>query len=281
MKIVIFGGTGSLGKALVKKINTRRNEVHVISRCEIRQAEMQDEFPCVKFHLGDVTNPHSLPYIPKPSAVFNLAAMKHVERGQDNHEYAVNVNYNGVINTYSWAFEHGAKCYVQSSTDKAVEPINTYGKAKSLAEDYLLSRNRAFPITIYSWGNVICSRGSVIPKFVESLDRDGSLYITDFNMTRFWLTLDEVSNFMLKNYKKGGYRIPKMKGAKVLDVGIACAKIMGLEFCDLNIIQTGNRGGEKIHEKLGGIESNKCEQFTMDELCTLLEPFVIGLLNNG
>ena len=187
--MIIFGGTGTLGKALVRRVYGITNNIHIISRDEIKQAEMMKEFPNCNFHLGDVTNPHSLPYIKNPGSVFNLAAMKHVERGQDNHEYCVNVNYNGVINTYSWAHEHGARSFTQSSTDKAVEPINTYGKAKSLAEDYLLSRRKKFPISIFNWGNVLGSRGSVIPKFIESLKLDKTVSITDFEMTSFWVSI--------------------------------------------------------------------------------------------
>lgn len=269
---VIFGGTGTLGNALVKKIyNKPFDKIHIVSRDEIKQAEMQKQFPNVEFHLGDVTNIHSLPYIPSPGRVFNLAAMKHVERGQKNHEYCVNVNYNGVINTYSWAHTMGASSYTQSSTDKAVEPVNTYGKAKSLAEDYLLSRNPKFPISIFNWGNVLGSRGSVLPKFVESLKSEKTLYITDFNMTRFWVLIEDVANFMWEKTGECGYHVPPMKGAKVLDVGLAVAVVLGIEPKKVKLVEIGNRGGEKLHERLKDYTSNSCPQYTDKELIKLVE----------
>ena len=231
---------------------------------------MAKEFPKCTFHLGDVTNLSSLPYIKNPGPVFNLAAMKHVELGQKHHEFCVNANYFGVINTYSWSHTHGASSFTQSSTDKAIEPVNTYGKAKALAEDYLLSRNKNFPISIFNWGNVVGSRGSVLHKFVKTLKEENTLYITDFNMTRFWVSLDDVAEFMWRNYESSGYHIPPMKAAKVLDVGLATAVALGIEPKKVKLVEIGNRGGEKLHEKLGGITSMEAEQYTDKELLELV-----------
>jgi FlaA1/EpsC-like NDP-sugar epimerase len=267
---VIFGGTGTLGKALVRRIYSTGKPIHIVSRCGLRQAEMRKEFPNCKYHLGDVTDPYSLPFIPTPGHVFNLAAMKHVERGQDNHEYCVNVNYNGVINTYSWAHTHAASSYTQSSTDKAIEPINTYGKAKSLAEDYLLSRMTAFPISIFNWGNVLGSNGSVIHKFVESLRYDGTINITDTQMTRFFVMIEDVAAFMWENRGRHGYHVPPMKSAEIVDLAIACAKYIGMDPHEIKFKEIGNRGGEKLHEKLNGITSEECERYTEDELLGLV-----------
>ena len=266
---VIFGGTGTLGKALVKQLYGKI-PIHIDSRCEIRQSEMMIDWPDCLYHLGDVTNPYSLPFIRNPGPVFNRAAMKHVERGQDNHEYCVNVNYNGVINTYSWAHTHGASSYTQSSTDKAIEPINTYGKAKSLAEDYLLSRHRVFPISIFNWGNILGSRGSVLQKFINSIKEEKTIYITDIDMTRFFLTIDTVARFMVRHHETCGYHIPDMKSAKVIDLGLATAEFLGYKREEIEIKVIGNRGGEKIHEKLGNLTSDKAEKFTDKELIELI-----------
>lgn len=268
--MIIFGGTGTLGKALVKRVYDKYQPIHIVSRDEIKQAEMAREFPKCKFHLGDVTCLNSLPYIKNPGAVFNLAAMKHVELGQKHHEYCVNVNYHGVINTYSWAHTHGATSYTQSSTDKAIEPVNAYGKSKSLAEDYLLSRNRVFPISIFNWGNVVGSRGSVLHKFAKTLKEENTLYITDFNMTRFWVSIQDVADFMWRRHESTGYHIPDMKGARVLDVGLATAVALGLEPKKVKLIEIGNRGGEKLHEKLNGVASNECPQYKETELLELV-----------
>ena len=274
---VIFGGTGTLGKALLEHLYVYENnsdpleQVHVISRCCERQAELMKKYPAVKFHLGDVTNPASLPFIENPGAVFNLTAMKHVERGEDNHEYCVAVNYNGVINTYSWAHTHGATSYSQSSTDKAVEPINAYGMAKALAEKYLLSRTNVFPISIFNWGNVIGSRGSVVHKFVDTLFNK-ELFITDYKMTRFWVEIETVAAFMWTKRGHTGYHVPpNMKAAKVIDVALACAHYRDINPFDLEIREIGNRGGEKMHEKLNGVSSEDAPQYTREELIEMIE----------
>jgi len=268
--MIIFGGTGTLGKALVKEVYNKYQTIHIVSRDEIKQAEMKKMYPKCEFHLGDITNTSSLPYIKNPGPVFNLAAMKHVELGQKHHEYCVNVNYHGVINTYSWAHTHGASSYTQSSTDKAVEPVNAYGKAKSLAEDYLLSRNRIFPVSIFNWGNVVGSRGRVLHKFAKTLKEANTLYITDFNMTRFWVSIDDVANFMWANHEKSGYHVPPMRGAKVLDLGLATAIVLGIEPKKVKLVEVGNRGGEKLHEKLNGQSSYDCPQYKKQELIDLV-----------
>ena len=273
--MIIFGGTGTLGKALVREVYGKHQPIHIVSRDEIKQAEMRKEYPKCIYHLGDITNPNTLPYIQNPGPVFNLAAMKHVELGQKHHEYCVNVNYNGVINTYSWAHTHRATSYTQSSTDKAVEPVNAYGKSKSLAEDYLLSRNKKFPISIFNWGNVLGSRGSVLHKFKETLEKENTLYITDFNMSRFWVLIEDVAKFMWGNHEKSGYHVPPMKGAKVLDLGLATAIVLGIEPKSVTLKEVGNRGGEKLHEKLGGVTSYDCPQYSDKELIKLVERALI------
>jgi UDP-N-acetylglucosamine 4,6-dehydratase/5-epimerase len=266
---VIFGGTGTLGKALVNEIYGEE-DIHIVSRCCEKQAAMKKEYPDLTFHLGDVTDPATLPYIKKPGAVFNLAAMKHVERGEDNHEYCVAVNYTGVINTYSWAHTHGATSFSQSSTDKAVEPINAYGMAKALAEKYLQSRTPDFPISIFNWGNVLGSRGSVIHKFMHTL-KDKELLITDYKMTRFWVLIEDVAAFMWDRRNKPGYHVPNMKSAKVLDIALACAEHMGINPFDLEIQEIGNRGGEKLHEKLNGVTSEDAPKYSREELVEMIE----------
>lgn len=267
---VIFGGTGSLGNALVKRILSQLpdHEIHIVSRDPDKQTRMRRKYPGLHFHLGDVTDPYSLPHIPNPGAVFNLAAMKHVERGQKNHEFCVNVNYNGVINTYSWAHTHNATSYSQSSTDKAVEPINTYGKAKALAEDYLISRHPKFPISIFNWGNVLCSSGSVVHRFIQSLTKSQKVSITDDRMTRFFVELPDVAAFMWKNHANRGYHIPQMRSATIISVAEACAAYLGIDTFTVEYI--GNRGGEKIHEKLGDMTSYDVPRYTQEELVEMI-----------
>ncbi len=268
---VIFGGTGSLGKAIVKHIYGKVSNIHIVSRCEIRQAEMRELYPNCNYHLGDVTNPHTLPYIKNPGKVFNLAAMKHLDLGEINHEYCVCVNYNGVINTYSWAFEHNADSYAQSNTDKAIEPVNAYGMAKGLAIKYLECRNPKFPISMFVWGNVLNSRGSVIPKFVKTLKAEKSIYLTDAAMTRFWVHLDDVAKFMWENADKKGHHIPPMKAANIMDVGLATAEVLGINPKSVLIKKIPVRPGEKKHESImPGYSSDIAEKYSHEELIELI-----------
>jgi len=255
-----------------------RDKIHVISRCEVRQAETLLKFPQVTCHLGDVTNPSTLPYLSDVGSVFNLAASKHVERGESNHEYCVLANYNGVINTYSWAFEHKAKSFTQSSTDKAVEAWNCYGAAKFLAEKYLRSRNRRFPISVFSWANVIGSRGSVLHKFKETLLKNNEILITDFDMTRFWVNLDDVAMFMWANRLKDSgdiNHIPPMKSSTVLELGLALAEYLNIPEKKIKIREVGIRPGEKMHETMVAtnrkrMDSKDWERYTRKELVQMI-----------
>jgi FlaA1/EpsC-like NDP-sugar epimerase len=242
----------------------------------MRQADMKKEFPNCIYHLGDVTNPFSLPHIEDPGSVFNLAAMKHVELGETNFEYCLNVNFRGVVNTYSWAFEHGAKSYSQSSTDKAVEPWNTYGAAKMLAEKYLFSRQEVFPVSVFSWANVIGSRGSVLHKFAESLINEGCVYVTDPDMTRMWVDLEDVAAFMWERKSlrsNGRAHIPQMKSSTLLELAYALAEVLDVTTFEEKII--GIRPGEKKHETMIAdyaerMSSDTCERYSHSELVELV-----------
>lgn len=275
---VIFGGTGSLGKALVDHIYDKVSSIHVVSRCEIRQAEMREKYPRCIYHLGDVTNPFSLPYIKAPGNVFNLAAMKHVDLGEENFEYCINVNFQGVVNTYSWAFEHEARSFSQSSTDKAVEPWNAYGAAKMLGEKYLYSRkDKKFPVSVFSWANVIGSRGSVVQKFVDNLVQENCIKITDPAMTRMWVELKDVARFMWEKREVDSGKtphIPPMKSASVMELALAVADVCQAK--NFDIVTTGIRPGEKIHETMIArhdmrMQSDTCPKYTHKELCAMVE----------
>ena len=267
---VIFGGTGSLGKALVKRIYGLGDNIHIVSRCEERQAAMKKLFPNCIYHLGDVTNPFSLPYISNPGHVFNLAAMKHVDLGESNFEYCSNVNFQGVVNTYSWAFEHGAESYTQSSTDKACKPVNVYGMAKAMGEKYLFSRRKKFPVSVCRWSNVLNSRGSVVGKFSETLLAEKKVYITDLAMTRFWVNLTDVADFMWNNRGTTGLNIPPMKAAKLTSLANALAIYHGIDSYGIEVI--GIRPGERIHEDMTeDMNSGSYEEYSMSELVHLVE----------
>ena len=246
--IVIFGGTGTLGNALAKIYHeqTEITPVTIISRCELKQKEMKRKFPKFKYIVGDIRD-HHWKHMVKPTQVYNLAAMKHVDTAEDNTEYCFDVNVNGTINACKWAIDNHAEFYFMS-TDKAVLPINAYGASKMMAEKFVLSHGKH----VYRWGNVMGSRGSVLHEFKRSLLEENTVYITHQDMTRFWIHIDDAANFMVdKTLEKPGVYIPKMGAAKVIEVANCVAVYLGIKSFEVKF--TGLRPGEKIHEVL---ESN-------------------------
>lgn len=256
--IVIFGGTGTLGHALAKVIKEQDLPCTIVSRCEERQQKMKAKFPLFRYVVGDITKTDWMLNLPTENVdmVFNLAAMKHVDIGEHNVQRCVDVNYNGTINTYLYAKNVGANGYYFSSTDKAVLPWNAYGMAKGLGEKFLYERvhndrGERPLIGIYKWGNVLGSRGSVLHKFKHSLLTARTLYITNPEMTRFWIHIDDVAKFMWKmrlRETSSEAHIPPMKASTVERLGDAVAHHFDIETYDKCF--TGIRAGEKIHECL-------------------------------
>lgn len=269
--IVLFGGTGTLGHAL-SKIISEKMECIVVSRCELRQKAMKAKYPQFDFVLGDVTSPESwkrkLPG--HVDYVFNLSAMKHVELGESNVQHCLNVNYNGAIHTADYAYDTGAN-YIFSSTDKAVLPINAYGMSKGLAERMLLDHNCIS--SVFRWGNVLGSRGSVLHVIKEHVEKGLPVPVTSKDMSRFWIHIDDVANFMWERKHVptiGEPHIPPMKAARLIDL-VKC--IAG---DDYPIKITGIRPGEKIHEVLRTghdwcLNSKDCDQYSPKELSDLVE----------
>lgn len=282
--IVIFGGTGTLGRALCKVIvDACDDPIYVVSRCEMRQKDMAREFPDINFVVGDVTNRDWEEQLPIACRhVFNLAAMKHVEIGEENVRRCIDINYLGVVNTYKYAEAAQAESYSFSSTDKAVLPVNTYGLAKALGEKYLYERvAKTRPtrpkISVYRWANVLGSRGSVFHKFARTIRDDGVAHVTHKDMTRFWIHIQDVAQFMWEHrLEETPLRphIPDMKATSVVRLAKAIAQVLG---CDVPEIRyTGIRPGEKIHECLYTsheycLTSQTCEQFSDDELLELVK----------
>lgn len=277
--IVLFGGTGTLGHALANIIKASGYECTVISRCELRQKEMHKLYPNFHYILGDIASDEWKRQIrSRPYCVFNLAALKHVDIAENNVEACIRVNVKGTINTAEWAMDTGVPHYVFSSTDKAVLPVNTYGFAKGLSEKYLYSMQgkRDTTFSVFRWGNVCGSRGSVLHAFKESLETENKIYVTEPQMTRFWIHIDDVANFMWERKfapSVDGPHIPDMKASNILDLAHATAKVLGREKYEIKLV--GVRPGEKIHECLLSshercLNSNTAPQYSMEELESLV-----------
>lgn len=283
MRIFICGGTGTLGHALVRQFFKKRRfrpKVTVYSRDELKQKQMKALYPEIQFVIGDVRDSERLKEASLGhQAFFHLAALKHVDLCEEAVEECIKTNLIGSLNVSKACFTNNIGHCVFSSTDKAVLPINAYGMAKGLSERHFLELNRQQDVTKYSvfrWGNVLGSRGSVLHSFKQSLESKSLVNITHPDMTRFWIHIDDVAQFMASKYeeaKTDEAMIPVMKSAKVLDLADAVAKHLGIS--DYKTIISGIRPGEKIHECLFTghdfcLRSDNCEQYNFDELCELV-----------
>ena len=258
--ILITGGTGSLGQALVKHILEKRTEevskIIVFSRDEQKQYQMslefpENKFPQMRYFIGDVRDLSRLTMAMKGvDYVIHAAAMKHVPIAEYNPMECIKTNINGAENVINAALESGVKKVVALSTDKACAPINLYGATKLASDKLFVAANNITgwnPITfsVVRYGNVMGSNGSVIPYFLKK-KTEGVLPITDSKMTRFNISLEGGVNMVmhaLDNAWGGEIFIPKIPSYNILDV----ANAIGPE-CEKPIV--GIRPGEKIHEEM-------------------------------
>ncbi|EAK0950602.1 UDP-N-acetylglucosamine 4,6-dehydratase (inverting) [Campylobacter lari] len=253
--ILITGGTGSFGKTYTKTLlqKYQPKKIIIYSRDELKQFEMTREFNdnCMRYFIGDVRDKERLNIAMKDvDFVIHAAAMKHVPIAEYNPMECIKTNIHGAQNVIDACLENNVEKCIALSTDKACNPINLYGATK-LASDKLFvaanniagSSHTKFSVTRY--GNVVGSRGSVIP-FFKKLINEGAkeLPITDERMTRFWISLEDGVNFVLNNfaYMHGGeIFVPKIPSMKIVDL----AKTMAPNLAHKII---GIRAGEKLHE---------------------------------
>jgi UDP-N-acetylglucosamine 4,6-dehydratase len=282
LKYLIVGGTGTLGSCLVEKLEG--NDLTVFSRDETKQQEMKKRLPHVRYAIGDIRDKQSLRAVMHGvDTVFHVAALKHVDVLEHNAGEAIKTNILGTINVAEAAMEAGVQNVVFSSTDKAVLPVNIYGMSKGISERYLLNLNEKQTKTkfsVFRWGNVMGSRGSVVHAFAQSLRELGQVKITDAKMTRFWIHIEDAVDFMLGHYADAPtdrVMIPPMKASKVIDMAQCLAEIMRVKDFSMSFI--GIRAGEKIHECLESnhdhcIRSDNCDTYTPKELKALLRRVV-------
>lgn len=286
MKYVVIGGTGTLGQATITELMRREpgTSILCVSRDELKQKEMRAALqnPAqVSFCLGDIRDRSSFErYLEGADVVFHFAALKHIDVLEEFPEESLKTNVLGTINVADACIAQKVPFCVFSSTDKAVEPINAYGMSKGLSEKILFRRNETQKTTcfsVYRWGNVLGSRGSVIPMFAEKLRAGEPVPLTSSDMTRFWIPIEKAVEFILSTYdgaKKCHAMIPPIKGASVVDVIHSVARVVGVESVVAKPV--GLRRGEKIHESLRGaseggvLNSGACENYTADELDELV-----------
>lgn len=265
MKILITGITGTLGTAMARYINKHRPlwEIIGISRDEQKQSSFPTDIRA-KLILCDIRDRERVMMLPDADIVLHFAALKCIDVVEANPYQGVLTNVIGTQNIIDYSTERSSKI-VFTSTDKAVEPINSYGFQKALAECLVLQNPNN---SVCRYGNVLGSRGSVLHKFADTLKKHQMAYITDFNMTRFWMHKDDAVKLVFDSILKKGLCLPNLKSAPILELVDAVASVVCSTYA---VDEIGIRAGEKIHESITpGVTSEKMT-FTEEELKILVK----------
>ena len=253
--ILVTGGTGSFGKKFIRTLieRYRPRRIVVFSRDELKQYEMQQDFPepCMRFFLGDVRDRERLVQAMRGvDFVVHAAALKHVPAAEYNPGEFIRTNVNGAENVIHAAIENGVEKVIALSTDKAASPINLYGATKLLSDKLFVAANNITGghrtrFAVVRYGNVVGSRGSVVPFFFKLIASGAKeLPITDARMTRFWITLQHGVDFVLQGFDRmygGELFVPKIPSVRIVDLASAMAP-------GLRQSIVGIRPGEKLHE---------------------------------
>ena len=256
--LLITGGTGSFGNAVLKRfLNTDIGEIRIFSRDEKKQDDMRKKYnnDKLKFYIGDVRNPESLESVMHGvDYIFHAAALKQVPSCEFFPMEAVRTNVVGTNNVLNAAVKYGVKRIVCLSTDKAAYPINAMGISKAMMEKVIRAKarevkNTGTVISCTRYGNVMCSRGSVIPLFIDQIRAGKPITITDPNMTRFLMNLDEAVDLVLfafEHAKPGDLFIQKADASTIEDLEKGVQKLFG----ETGVHIIGTRHGEKLYETL-------------------------------
>ena len=257
--LLVTGGTGSFGNAVTRRfLHTDIKEIRVFSRDEKKQEDMRHMFnsPKLKFYIGDVRNPESIAEAMRGvDYVFSAAALKQVPSCEFYPMEAVATNVNGTHNTLTAAIAQGVKNVVVLSTDKAVYPINAMGMSKALMEKVAVAKSHNLredqtTICVTRYGNVMASRGSVIPLFISQIKTGKPITITDPEMTRFMMSLDDAVDLVLFAYQHGRGGDSFVQKAPAATIG-QLARVLRQLFNGTNEVRViGTRHGEKKHECL-------------------------------
>ena len=252
--VLVTGGTGSFGRAFVKHTlkHDRPRRLIVFSRDELKQSEMQQDpafqAPCMRYFIGDVRSAERLRRaLAGVDVVVHAAAMKQVPAAEYNPIEAINTNVFGAQNVIDACLDEGVSQVIALSTDKAACPISLYGATKLCSDKLFVAANRygggSTRFSVVRYGNVLGSRGSVIPLFLEKR-KTGVLPVTDPNMTRFWITLESGVAFVLNSLDRmvgGEIFVPKIPSMRMVELAQTLAPEAEIKF-------VGIRPGEKLHE---------------------------------
>jgi UDP-N-acetylglucosamine 4,6-dehydratase/5-epimerase len=256
--LLIAGGTGSFGNAVLRRfLTTDIKEIRIFSRDELKQDDMRKRYnnDKLKFYLGDVRDKNSIDDAMRGvDFVFHAAALKQVPSCEFYPMQAVKTNVIGTENLLNSAIRAGVKKVIALSTDKAVYPINAMGISKAMMERVIVAKGRNVKDTMIActrYGNVMASRGSVIPLFIDQVRNGNPITITDPNMTRFMMSLDQAVDLVLfafENGESGDIFVQKAPAATVELLANTMKNILGVPNHEVKII--GTRHGEKLYETL-------------------------------
>ncbi len=254
--VLITGGTGSFGRRFTETVLKQHQpkKLIIFSRDELKQSQMQVEFgekeyPNVRYFIGDVRDAARLHRaFDGVDIIVHAAALKQVPAAEYNPIEAIKTNVLGAANVIDAAIDRGVSKVIALSTDKAANPINLYGATKLCSDKLFVAANsysgtHEIRFSVVRYGNVVGSRGSVVPLFLQRR-KTGKLPITDERMTRFWITLDHGVQFVLQcleEMRGGEIFVPKIPSMKLIDL----ARVIGPD-CEMEIV--GRRPGEKLHE---------------------------------
>jgi len=279
--VLITGGTGSFGKAFVSKVlkDDEISKLVVFSRDELKQFEMAEQInsPKLRYFLGDVRDYQRLLQATDGiDIIVHAAAMKQIPASEYNPMEAIKTNVIGAENIVNASIENGIQRVVALSTDKAANPANLYGATKLCSDKLMIAGNvlagaRDTRFSAVRYGNVLGSRGSVIPFFLDKA-KTGSIPITDERMTRFWLTIQEGVKFVLDSLERmhgGEIFVPKIPSFKIIDVARIVCPGVPTEFI-------GIRPGEKLHEVMI-TEDDSHSTYEFEEYFAIISPALKSL----
>ena len=262
--LLITGGTGSFGNAVLNRfLKTDIGEIRIFSRDEKKQDDMRHDFQArmpevankIKFYIGDVRNKSTLKYAMKGvDYVFHAAALKQVPSCEFFPMEAVKTNVIGTDNVLDAAIDAGVKCVICLSTDKAAYPINAMGITKAIEEKIAVAKSRLSgdtKICCTRYGNVMCSRGSVIPLWIDQIRKGNPITLTEPKMTRFIMSLEEAVDLVLfafEHGKNGDILVQKAPACTIQTQAEAVCELFGGKKEDIKVI--GIRHGEKMYETL-------------------------------
>jgi UDP-N-acetylglucosamine 4,6-dehydratase len=275
--ILVTGGTGSFGKAYISNLLTSHNlkKVIVFSRDELKQMEMRNLLsndPRLRFFIGDIRDKERLlRAFSGVDYIVHAAALKQVDTGEYNPREFILTNIIGSQNVVDAAIDCGVRKIVALSTDKASSPINLYGATKLTADKLFVAANvyganSATKFSVVRYGNVMGSRGSIIPLFQELASKGLPIPVTDLRMTRFWITLDQAVKFVDEAFSEmngGELFVPRIPSMKITDLVAAIAPNSKTE-------EIGIRPGEKLHEEM--ISADDSRRTVMQKTKFIISP---------